>query len=665
MNRKSLIAALTAFIALIAAIIVGLVALYKPSGKSSGGEAKVVASEYAELLKAVPSDAALVICRDSARVRTVESFHNAGSLVSLTVTECQTAPDSSLSPFVYLPERKLLLKSSSETLLSGARRHLEGGYSILDSRGMSEAVSSVSGDCLVFLSHEQVSLLMRSFLKRAFRTDPDFFRTFADWTVFSFRSSKDAVKAEGTSSFQDDPRSYASLLESAPGSDARYADMIPSTAESAFSMHPADIRSYIPLWKKYLDAKGRKEAFSASSERTALELDIKEAAVATFSFGATPVKIGLLRCGKKLSPSGTVIDNPYPGLAAQVFGRLFRIDDDSHAAICGEWLITGPEAVLSAYCDKLLPGKASLSRSLSEAGGPSALAKGSVFSMYFCPTARPSSVHEIFSGSLEAIAAEKLGEALYIPVLLSAGGSVPFSISHEAAWLNPPASQVVLSAKDTVIVPEGPFKVLNGATGKENTFYQNKNMYLCLNDENGKGVWGVPFKTPLCGRVQTIDYYANGKLQFLFASGRSLYLIDRLGRFVGGFPADLGKEVLIGPDVYDFTGAKGYTAVVLHKDNTVGMYNLHGVPSPSWKGVGGLMEDETIKDIPELLEVKGKRYWIVRTGRRAALYPFEGGEPLTKGDGDRMIRPDADFAVSAKGGVSAECYDGKSRDIKL
>ena len=35
-----------------------------------------------------------------------------------------------------------------------------------------------------------------------------------------------------------------------------------------------------------------------------------------------------------------------------------------------------------------------------------------------------------------------------------------------------------------------------------------------------------------CGAVATIDYYANGKLQFLFAAGSRLYLIDRLGAMV-------------------------------------------------------------------------------------------------------------------------------------
>ena len=107
----------------------------------------------------------------------------------------------------------------------------------------------------------------------------------------------------------------------------------------------------------------------------------------------------------------------------------------------------------------------------------------------------------------------------------------------------------------TVTVPAGPFEVKNSGTGKMNRFYQNSHMALCLSEE-GKDLWGVPFKEKLCGTAHNVDYYANGKLQILFGAGSKLYLIDRLGRYVTGFPVDLKKDILLGPDVYDFNGTK-------------------------------------------------------------------------------------------------------------
>ena len=178
---------------------------------------------------------------------------------------------------------------------------------------------------------------------------------------------------------------------------------------------------------------------------------------------------------------------------------------------------------------------------------------------------------------------------------------------------------------------------------------------------DGKGIWSVPFSGPLCGKVESIDYYANDKIQFLFASGSKLYLLDRLGRFVSGFPAELGKDVLLGPEAYDFTGAKGYTVMVLHTDNTIGMYNLHGAKPDGWKGIA---TDEKIIALPELVTVDGTRYWAVRTAVQTQIFPFDGGDPVYRQEGAKSIRRDSVIEVEGKN-LKVTCNDGKTRNIKL
>ena len=214
-----------------------------------------------------------------------------------------------------------------------------------------------------------------------------------------------------------------------------------------------------------------------------------------------------------------------------------------------------------------------------------------------------------------------------------------------------------------IVVSRGPFKVKNSLTGKMNTFYQNAQKSLCLRDENGKDLWGVPFGKPLCGTAQNVDYYANGKLQIIFGSGSKIYVIDRLGRFVTGFPVDLGKEILVGPDVYDFNGTKAYNIMVLHKDNTIEMYNLKGRKPSSWKTI---IAPETIKGLPEPVKVGGNTFWVVRTSIQTLIYPFSGGSALTSFKGDQMIRPDSEVKpLEDKVSVSVSCYDGQTRTVKL
>ena len=211
------------------------------------------------------------------------------------------------------------------------------------------------------------------------------------------------------------------------------------------------------------------------------------------------------------------------------------------------------------------------------------------------------------------------------------------------------------------MVPTGPFEVKNSGTGKMNKFYQNSHLSLCLS-ENGKDLWGIPFKTPICGTASNVDYFANGKLQIAFGAGSKIYLIDRLGRYVSGFPIDLGKEILIGPALYDFNGTRKYNIMVLHKDNTIEMYNLKGQKPASWKGI---YPSETIKALPEKISVGVNTFWVVRTSMQTLIYPFYGGDSLTKFTGNQMIRPDSAVTVVDDMTVQVQCYDGKVRTVKL
>ena len=287
------------------------------------------------------------------------------------------------------------------------------------------------------------------------------------------------------------------------------------------------------------------------------------------------------KAGQKREP--VIAENAYAHSPALVFGDLFRLPDESCQVSLGEWFVAGSRAALE---DAVL-----------------AYTEGDRYAY-----ATPSLIIT-YAKSRFNIERVKISGA---DARRSAGGAMVAKVE----------------------VPTGPFEVKNSGTGKTNLFYQNENLYLCLKEVEGKGLWGVTFSEPICGRVETIDYYNNGKLQFLFAAGSKLYLIDRLGRFVKGFPAELGKDVLLGPAAYDFTGAGGYTALVLHTDNTIGMYNLHGEAPAQWKGISCA---DTILDLPKLVEDKGKRYWAVPTARETVVFDYWGGEPLKEKETKNLV----------------------------
>lgn len=625
------------------------------------------------------------------------SLHYSGSIVPLValglpkaatdstdyVAAARTlALDSGLS-CIYSDalEEPVLLLSTSDTFVRSSLRHQGEGQSILSNKDFLSSLSVAQSKDVLFVSNVYASKLFPAFFQRPVSRHSDFFKTVASWTVMSLGTCSEQDFDAQVAFWASRPEDFfASVLTSQRGEVPQFASVVPSGTSFAVSLPMADHQSYLGSYRKYLDACARltsRESAAAALRKSVgvdpddwvKSLDIKEMARAQWvregaSFEALFVRMGsksrsLIYRGAPVQEPSTCQEYAFGGFAASLFGQLFSVEGENHFAVVGDWVVSGSEAAVTDLIERYSAGDC-LASLLSDAqvGTQQTLSKGCAMAA-FC-SAGAVSQETVFAPSLRTAVSATMDGAAFEPLILTIGaGSGRLEVTR-VPFITKSSTPAVVS--DAVVeIPAGPFEVINSGTGGKNLLAQQANNYLSLKEMDGKGVWSVPFDAPLCGAVESIDYYANGKIQWLFAAGSSLHLLDRLGRFVNGFPVDLGKEVLLGPAVFDFTGAKGYTAMVLHKDNTIGMYNLHGVKPDQWLGIA---PDEKVIALPELLKLGGKSYWAVRTASQTMIYPFYGGDPVYAQQGAKSIRRDSELDVS-DGSLKAVCNDGKTRNIKL
>ena len=721
MNKKTLTILLTAAVILIGGITLAVVKLYSEPGKDHGqvGDSRFL--ERHKLIEAIPSDAAIVLCvknferaceilgdslsvfgelasnkfdriasgrfNSLRKVPAIMSVHYSKDMPPLLVLEAGKAIADSTADLKRLLDvadssglqtrikDRLVLISSSETVISSSVRHLEEGHSIIEAQGFREIASSVpgSGDDVLFFSNAYTDNILGTLMGKKHRRSYGFIKELAEWTAFNIESRSAAgVRMHGRMLFDNDPSYYLNVLSHTGTSGVEITDAVPGNVVFVLDIPIANITSYIKAYKNYLDSKNKllnyesqlskqKRETGQNAEEWASSLNIKEVALVTMRFGDGFGSLLLIRPAG--SPNADKVKSmACAGFARTIFGDIFTADDESACALVGKWIAIGAQDCVKKYSEAGFL-KETLSLRLKSEGLDRVPQKYCGAWIYHSLSEDPNLLDSNFTPILANGIRNILKGTAYAPVTLSViqeAGHLELDFTLDRIEVSK-GTVALSSARDTTLnVPEGPFKVHNCATGKVNTLYQNSHLSICLKDENGKDVWGVPFKSKILGYVQEIDYYNNGKIQYLFAAGSELYLIDRLGRFVSGFPAETGKKIAAGPAVYDFTGAKGYTAMLLHTDNTVGYYDLHGKQVPSWKGITA---DETIKSLPELLEGNGNRYWVVRTSAQTLVFPFNGGGPLVKGEGNKMIRPDSKIEITDKG-FSAVCYDGKERTFK-
>lgn len=681
------------------------------------------------LLPAVPSDAVALFCFSKASdawemtpfkdfgCRMTVSLHYSGKLTPLYVFDMGRSSkelssegaslveyaqglglvteyvDCSAYPSLHkkIGSRSIVLASPSEVIVRSSIRHLEKNVSVLDLSGFPEAASQVQTSDVMIVSNEQSSKLLGTLLGNGFGSWSDFATRLSSWTVADIDClGKDGIVLNGKAVSDDIPSMFMSVLKGSACATSAFTSVLPSYTYSALSLPMKDVEAYLAAYSAFLDSKQQLQNAMARSKALKKEnglspqeffagIGVREVATASFISRSSLQRVNLIRCSnpdaelifkdcdtvpslKDYSPA--LHPFAYPSYLGSAFGNLFNLKDESCFTYVDGWIISGSKEAVEEYTE----GRAleyTLKEYLSDASLPEIPgSKSSVATAFLSVSSVVSSPEKMFRKSFLSLASGFTKDADLVPLVLTVGTSKDHSSFHvELKSLKLRKTKAPAFDRDTtVVIPQGPFEVRNSGTGKTNFFYQQDNLYLCLKEEGGKGLWGIPFDKKICGTTCNVDYYANGKIQFLFGAGSKIYLIDRLGRFVKGFPVDLGKEILIGPDVYDFNSTNKYNIMVLHKDKTIEMYNLKGQKPSSWKGI---KSEETIKSLPERLILGDKSCWVVRTSIRTMIYPFNGGEALTREEGDKMIRPDSKVRVIDDNTIEFECYDGKTRKLVL
>lgn len=628
------------------------------------------------------------------------SLHYSGSIVPLVVIDVPKASTDSSAVVLALAEAAqdagmksgfcstesmaAVLVSTSETIVNSSIRHQEEGQSILSSKDFIPALAGAEGKDVLLFSNAYSSKILPVFFQKSVTRHSDFIKSVSNWTVMSVAASDEkSLSIKGYLPSDKDGDHFVDIFTEVDPENASFINVVPSETYFAVSLPLADQALYLTSYRKYLDAKSRLgvsranisnlgKASGKNPEDWAKALSLKEAAKAQWRAGDDVFEALFARVGKKdysVILNGLEATNEkdysmspahysYSGFLSALFGGLFSVADESCFIFTGEWIVSGSAKALSDYAERFSAGDF-LQALLSDASAvPAASGRDCSLAAFFSVGESPS--ESIFSASALPAVTGTLDGAAFEPCFLFCNGNSFKLDIIRVPFIEKSSTPAVVT--DAVIeVPAGPFAVKNSATGATNLLAQRENYYLSLMEEDGKGIWSVPFSEPLCGAVESIDYYANGKLQFLFAAGSKLYLLDRLGRFVSGFPSELGKPVLLGPSAYDFSGAGGYTVVVLHSDNTIGMYNIHGVKPEKWQGI---TSDETIIALPELIKVGGSSYWAVRTAVQTQIFPFYGGEPVYRQEGAKSIRRDSSLEIEDNS-ISVVCNDGKTRNIKL
>ncbi|APX99568.1 DUF3352 domain-containing protein [Lacinutrix venerupis] len=162
--------------------------------------------------------------------------------------------------------------------------------------------------------------------------------------------------------------------------------------------------------------------------------------------------------------------------------------------------------------------------------------------------------------------------------------------------------------------------VTNHRTKQKEIVVQDINNKLYLISNVGNILWKKQLNGPVLGNIEQIDIYKNGRLQLAFATPNRVYLLDRTGRDVTGYPLKFNDKITQPLSVFDYDKRKNYRLFVTQGKNVL----LYDAKGKTVKGFKFSSAKNEINHQPQHIRIGNKDYIIIKTDKKLNILTRRG-----------------------------------------
>lgn len=184
------------------------------------------------------------------------------------------------------------------------------------------------------------------------------------------------------------------------------------------------------------------------------------------------------------------------------------------------------------------------------------------------------------------------------------------------------------------------------------------NLYLL--SKNLKTLWKQPMNDRIVDNIKQLDFYANGKLQLFFTTSNGIHIIDRLGRYVEGFPKSLDTNGRIEySQLVDYDRSKRYRYLITEERGDLLLTDKNGKLLEGWdpRKLNGRMLDAA-----KHYRILGKDYFLAVTQGGTVNLLNRRGEMIKGFPMDLAMRPNGNISITIGNDLSSSYFTTVSRD---
>lgn len=528
----------------------------------------------------------------------------------------------------------LLMVSPSGILLEEAIRQLEQQNSNNLRPGFLQVFRTAGHnvEANVYINYRTFPVMLARLLNEKYKKNLEEFKCFADWGELDASIRDDVILLNGFTATDQSANEYLNVFLKQQPQNIEIEKIIPDQVAAFIVFSIEDLRRFKQQYKEYLKADGSLENYQAEIDAVNKKYDIdmeemfysfmdKEAGVLitdvknydrdqntffvmkTLSQGQAEDNIrDIIAKAAENEQSGSQsfihnyrIDNetqitiyrmPVPSLAHKLLGKLFEGVQNHFCTFYDNYLVFGNSipALAKFIHTNLLQNNLSSDLEFNKCSN----FMSSQANIYFYMDISRSM--ELIQRYLNDKAAIKLDENKdhvmnfhALAVQITNEGDLFYNnifLNYSSDGMNEP--QTVWESRLDHFFDFKPKILINHNTQEKEIFIQDNENFIYLINSSGRILWKIKMESQIKSDIYQIDYYKNGKLQYLFNTKTHIHLIDRNGNNVEKYPIVLRSPATNGIAVFDYEKNKDYRLLVAAEDRLIYAYNIEGQIVKGW-----------------------------------------------------------------------------------
>lgn len=616
----------------------------------------------------------------------------------------------------------ILLVSNSAILVEESIAQIDGGNSLMDNPQF-VAINKTSGsrvDANVYINLKQVPEFLQTTVAEGYRKAVYTLADAAQWIELDLSLSSNSLLMSGLASVSDTTNSYLRIFTKQQPVPISAPSVIPVDAALFVWLGISDLDGYLEGYRAYLDRKNQVFAYtqSLSDCRKLIGTEVQEyfktvidnelgvvfaplndsktggdwyiignthGASATAQYLRSVAELSAKASGAASTANPVILNidkekkvevypTPVKGLCALLFGSLFHSVSDNFYCFVDNWIVWGesPQALeryVKSHIRNNVLGGNGVYKQFSEQ-----MPNRANFLLYVSPShlgklsgiyLSPKNLIQTPMSGLQGISYQLSGgNNLIFNTLTITSGRLTKEVVNDYIW----------ETKLNTTPATKPFVVINHTSKEKEILIQDTDNTIYLINSVGRVLWKRKVDGLIMGDVTQVDLFKNRKLQYAFSTATALYVVDRNGADVSGFPVKYSSTGTNPVAVIDYDGSRDYRFFQACTDRKIYVFDSKGKPVKGWR----FGRTETpVTDRIGFVRVGGLDYIVVFDANRL-YYLNRKGEERVRLKQNFGKAPNSTFALgsNAKGqsfivttdtiGLVRYAYlDGRVDDIAL